>query len=247
MSDWLLEKWSEEDIDCSLVRRTENSVPAMYMINVASGGERSFLYWRKDSPASRMFDNSDVSNAIFEAIIDHQYIYLSGITMAILSETSVARLIDFLKSYRRRGGRVIFDGNYRSILWNSHADAQRAYANLYEISDIALPTFEDEALLFGHESALQVVHAINTMGVSEVVVKMGGEGCLAHFDGEQAYVEAESVTTPVDTTAAGDSFNAAYIAARIHGLSVVEACRAGHSLAAKVIQYHGAIISPDHM
>jgi 2-dehydro-3-deoxygluconokinase len=55
-------------------------------------------------------------------------------------------------------------------------------------------------------------------------------------------VEADPVEEVVDTTAAGDSFAAAYIAARRHGLSPVAAARAGHKLAGAVVRYRGAII-----
>ena len=46
----------------------------------------------------------------------------------------------------------------------------------------------------------------------------------------------------VDTTAAGDSFAAAYIAARLAGAEPVEAARAGHRLAGVVVCHPGAII-----
>jgi len=46
----------------------------------------------------------------------------------------------------------------------------------------------------------------------------------------------------VDTTAAGDSFAAAYIDARLGGVDPVEAARAGHRLAGVVVCYPGAII-----
>ncbi|MEM7283930.1 MAG: PfkB family carbohydrate kinase, partial [Pseudomonadota bacterium] len=46
----------------------------------------------------------------------------------------------------------------------------------------------------------------------------------------------------VDSTAAGDSFNAGYLAARFAGLGCVEAAEQGNKLAATVVQYPGAII-----
>jgi 2-dehydro-3-deoxygluconokinase len=240
-SDWLLKEWKAEGVDCSLVTRMPNSVPGMYMINVADDGERSFLYWRKDSPASRLFDDAELATQLFQAIAEYDYLYLSGISLAILSPEARDRLFGLLEQYRKQGGKIVFDGNYRPNLWPSAEVAQQVYERMYQITDIALPTLEDEELLFGFSSAEEVMQATRAHGVPELVVKMGGDGCLALHDGVVDFVEAELVQ-PVDTTAAGDSFNAGYLAARLQGDSGVDSCLAGHRLASKVIQHRGAII-----
>ena len=241
MSDWLLEEWKREGVDCSLVTQMPNSVPGMYMINVDGDGERSFLYWRKDSPASRLFDNPDQVAMLLKSISTYEYVYLSGISLAILASESRERLFNLLEKYRQQGGKLVFDGNYRPNLWPSVTDAQQAYARMYQLTDVALPTLEDEALLFGFANAVQVMQSIRDHGVSEVVVKMGGDGCLALDGAEVKLVEAR-VVDAVDTTAAGDSFNAGYLAARLKGASAIDACNAGHKLASQVIQHRGAII-----
>jgi len=241
MSDWLIDEWSKEGIDCSLVTRMDNSVPGMYMINVDDEGERSFLYWRKNSPASRIFDEVASAEKLFQSISGYEYLYLSGISLAILETDSCDRLLRLLEKYRRQGGKLIFDGNYRPKLWSSVDAAQRAYTKIYKITDIALPTLEDEALLFGFDSAEQVMQSIHNQGVSEVVVKMGGEGCLTLHEDVPKFITTEMIE-PVDTTAAGDSFNAGYLAARLKGSTKIDACYAGHALAGKVIQHRGAII-----
>lgn len=241
LSDWLLEEWSKEGIDCSLVARLPNSVPGMYMINVDDQGERSFLYWRKGSPASRLFDDPDKAQSLFAAIAHHEYLYLSGISLAILDHAACERLFGLLTQYRKGGGKIIFDGNYRPNLWASVSAAQQAYSRMYQITDIALPTLEDEAMLFGFTTAEHVLQAIKGHGVPEIVVKMGGDGCLVLHDDTVDTVAAQIVDA-VDTTAAGDSFNAGYLAARLTGASGIEACHEGHKLASCVIQHRGAII-----
>lgn len=244
MSDWLVREWQDEGIGCSLVTRMPNSVPGMYMINVADDGERSFLYWRKGSPASRLFDDIERMETLFKALSESSHLYLSGISLGILPEKSLHGLFGFLMAYRQSGGKIIFDGNYRPNLWINEATARQVYTQMYAITDLALPTLEDESLLFGHETAEQVVAALQACGVPEVVVKMGGSGCLLAV--EQSLVTVKAVpVTPVDTTAAGDSFNAGYLSTRLRGGSGVEACQAGHALASKVIQYRGAIIPRD--
>ena len=241
MSDWLLEEWEKEGVDCSLVQRMHNSVPGMYMINVDDQGERTFLYWRKNSPASRLFDDAENEESLFKSIAKFDYLYLSGISLAILENEARERLFELLEGYREQGGKLVFDGNYRPNLWPSAEIAQKAYQRMYGLTDIALPTLEDEELLFGFKTGEQVMEAIQSFGTSEIVVKMGGEGCLASHDGVISFVKTQMVD-PVDTTAAGDSFNAGYLAARLKQKSGVEACAAGHTLAAKVIQHRGAII-----
>jgi 2-dehydro-3-deoxygluconokinase len=241
MSDWLLQEWQKEGVDCSLVTRMPNSVPGVYMIDVADDGERSFLYWRKGSPASRMFDDIEHTTELFKSLNNSDYLYLSGISLGILPEESLHGLFGCLSAYRQAGGKIIFDGNYRPNLWLNSATAQQVYTQIYQLTDIALPTLEDEALLFGYDTAEQVIDAVRGAGVSEVVVKMGGDGCLSFCD--EVYQHVDTVLAkPVDTTAAGDSFNAGYLSARFTGSSAVNACRAGHSLASKVIQHKGAII-----
>ena len=60
-------------------------------------------------------------------------------------------------------------------------------------------------------------------------------------------VAPEPVKDVVDTTAAGDSFGAAYMAARLSGKDPQAAAKAGHRLAGAVIRVRGAIIPVDGM
>ncbi|MDB4511940.1 sugar kinase [Arenicella sp.] len=240
-SEWLINEWQSEKIDCSLIERMADSVPGMYMIDIDEHGERAFSYWRKDSPASRLFDQEEKVAELFSKLNDFSHVYLSGISLAILPADSLLRLFGYLEQYRSQGGKIIFDGNYRPKLWQSIDMAQHAYLKMYQITDIALPTLEDEELLFGYSTGEQLIEVIRDLGVSEIVVKMGGDGCLAYCDQATEYVAANP-TVPVDTTAAGDSFNAGYLSARLQGCDLRESCTAGHQLASKVIQHRGAII-----
>ncbi len=241
LSDWLLQQWSKEGVDCSGVSRYANAVPGLYMISLSDEGERSFLYWRKQSPASQIVDSQEKAIDLVTKLGRYDYVYLSGISLAILDEQSRDRLFDVLNKLVEQGVHIIFDGNYRPKLWASKEEAQEAYRRVYQLASIALPTLDDEKLLFGLETAEQVIYAIHGWGAKEVVVKLGEQGCLAMSEGVIESVEAKPVSV-VDTTAAGDSFNAAYISSRLKGESVTDACRAGHELAGQVIQHQGAIM-----
>ena len=241
LSDWLLDEWAKEGIDCSLIQRFENSVPGLYMINLNEEGERSFSYWRKRSPASRVFEDSGSVDKLYKKLSAYHYVYLSGISLAILQPSSRDRLIELLSKLAAQNVQIIFDGNYRPNLWRDVDEARQAYRRMYELTDIALPTLDDEKLLFGVESAEQVIEMISSWGPTEIIVKRGADGCLALSNGVVSTIEANPVV-PVDTTAAGDSFNAAYISARLQGETAEAACKAGHCLAAEVIQHQGALM-----
>jgi len=246
MSGWMLEQWRAEGVGCDLVNRIENTVPGLYLIQIDEQGERSFRYWRADSPASRMFDDAAEAEVMFEKLSAYQHIYLSGISLAICTEAARYRLFDFLTGYRAKGGEVIFDGNYRPRLWASPEVARDAYETMYRLADLVLPSDEDEALLFGPENPDQVVARLKSLGATEIVLKMGEGGCLIGAESGLVAVPAEIVTV-VDSTAAGDSFNAGFIAARFNGQDIPDACRAANRLAATVIQHRGAMIPLDAM
>ena len=71
-------------------------------------------------------------------------------------------------------------------------------------------------------------------------LKRGARGPLSL--GEPVVAHYEPVTEVLDTTAAGDSFNGGYLGALLSGKGQVAALEAGHVLAARVVQYRGAII-----
>lgn len=241
MSSWMLFQWQSEGVGCELVERFSNSVPGLYMIRLDESGERSFLYWRKNSPAARLFDDADKSVALFEKLMTYKQIYLTGISLAIYSEQGRQRLLDFLQHFRANNGQVIFDGNYRPGLWPSQAIAQEAYKQMYRISDVVLPTDEDEEMLFGTETPEQVLLRLQSLGVAEIVLKMGPNGCFIASGAETVLVPSKAVIV-VDSTAAGDSFNAGFIASKNKGQTSKEAALVGHQLASRVIQHKGAII-----
>jgi 2-dehydro-3-deoxygluconokinase len=113
--------------------------------------------------------------------------------------------------------------------------------------DIALPTFDDEAALFNDDDPDATATRYAEAGVRDIAIKLGAEGCLLDVDGERQRVAVSRQIKPVDTTAAGDSFNAGYLSGRLAGRSARDAALAGHHLAAAKIAHRGAIIPREAM
>lgn len=242
----MMEQWQSEGIDTSLVGRISNKQPGLYYIETDASGERYFHYWRSDSAAKYVFDQTD-ADALFTKLYQYDGLYLSGITLAVLTDNGRESLYNFLDSYRAKGGKVIFDNNYRPKLWGSQEIAAKNYLNMLSKTDIALLTFDDEQDLYGDETLEDCIRRTTEAGVSEIVIKRGSKECLVIESGQANYVAATKVSNVVDTTAAGDSFSGGYLAKRFSGGSAIESAKAAHIMAGAVIQYPGAIIPRDAM
>jgi len=246
MSAEMLAAWEREGIDTASVQRLPDRLPGIYLIETDPGGERRFHYWRRDSAARHWLEAPEAGKVLVQ-LAAARMVYLSGISLAILSPADRELLIAALAQCRAAGGSVVFDNNYRPRLWES-ADAARAvYGRVLAHADIALLTLDDEAALYGPTDAHAVVARTRALGVREVVVKCGADPAVVWHDGVLHEVAPEPVADVVDTTAAGDSFGAAYMAARLAGQGPDAAARAGHRLAGTVIRHRGAIIPRDAM
>jgi len=245
LSEAMLAAWRAEGIVTDEVMRFPGRVPGLYMIERDAHGERSFLYWRDRAPAREFFDRAD--EAALERLSRFDLLYFSGISLSLFGDAGRARLRELLVAARRNGGKIAFDGNYRPRGWSDAATARRAFGEILPLIDLALPTLEDEQALFGDADAAVCIARLRDAGIKEIVVKRGGLGCLIFVDGACVEVPPPKLVQPVDTTAAGDSFNAGYLAARLRGASAVEAARAGHRLAGVVIMSPGAIIPREAM
>ena len=211
--------------------------PGLYAITL-EGAERSFTYWRADAAARRLADDPQT---LAKSLENRALVYFSGITLAILDDKPRQTLIKALATARAAGSLIAFDPNYRPRLWASQQAAQDAISKALAVTDIALPTFPDEATLYGDASSAATADRLLAAGVKEIVVKDGAEPALVTSEIERETVPAIHVENPVDTTGAGDSFNGGYLAARLLGHAPADAARRAHKVAAGVVQVRGAL------
>lgn len=248
-STQMIASWQQENVHTGLIQRLENKMPGLYMIQTDDVGERSFWYWRNDAAARYWLDGPQAED-ICQRLEHYDYLYLSGISLAILPDASRTKLMQLLANCRKNGGKVIFDNNYRPRLWKDNASTRQAYQRMLENTDIAFLTLDDEHLLWGNQPVENVIARARQAGVSEIVIKRGAESCLIAVE-DQPVAEVPSITLAkekiTDTTAAGDSFSAGYLAKRLTGASVEDAAQRGHLTASTVIQFRGAIIPRENM
>lgn len=248
-SQQMLDAWQSENVGTGLIQRMANRLPGLYYIETDDTGERTFWYWRNEAAAKFWLETPEAV-AICEKLATFDYLYLSGISLAILSPSSREKLFSLLRECRANGGQVIFDNNYRPRLWASQQETQQVYQQMLECTDIAFLTLDDEDALWGEKPVEEVISRTQAAGVKEIVIKRGAESCLVAV-GAEPVVEVAAVKLPkekvIDTTAAGDSFSAGYLAVRLTGGDAAEAAKRGHLTASTVIQYRGAIIPREAM
>lgn len=229
-----------DNINTDLVMQSDERAPGLYAINVDAAGERTFSYWRDQSAARTLFsDNTGPAMSVLE---EFDLIYYSAISLAILPEHIRQQWFDFLEGYRKHDGRfVAFDSNYRPRLWDSQKQAQNAIAAATAHCDIALPSCDDEMALFGESTRNQVLDRLTSYGVNRGVLKCGSDGPVDLAD-HCPVKNLPIATTVIDSTAAGDSFNGAYLAGVVAGHPAKECIARGHECAMRVIGFHGGIV-----
>lgn len=226
-----------EALDVTPIRREAAHNIGIYTVQTDDQGERSFAYWRSSSAARQLFRNPED----FAALQHADLIYLSGITLAILSPDVRTALLDRLAKLKLAGKRVAFDSNYRPKLWPDAETARQVIAAAWAITDIALPSVDDEMELFGDPNGDAVLDRLRGMGLRHGALKRGADGPVA-IDPVVAVCDFPSARHVVDTTAAGDSFNGGFLAAWASGADTATCMSEGHALARIVVSRPGAIV-----
>ena len=240
MSAELCAAWEAEGVDTVLVLRAADRLPGLYAIETDASGERSFHYWRGEAAARRMFDLPGSAEMVAQAA-QSDLLYFSLITLAILPDEGREALLDLCARVRAGGGKVAFDGNYRARLWSDAATACHWRDRAIAVSDMGLPTLADEVEMGAADDAQDAAARWGAGQGREVVVKLGGDGCLV----DVVVVPVPQMVPVSDSSGAGDAFNGGYLHARLTGATPVDAALAGHRLAGWNIGRRGAIPARD--
>jgi 2-dehydro-3-deoxygluconokinase len=239
LSDEMIAGWTAEGVGIGRVVRLAGKLPGLYMIQTDDKGERRFFHWR-DSAAARSLMDLPETPAILDSLAGYDLVYLSAITLSLYGAAGRTRLFGALKRARDNGARFAFDTNFRARGWPDLDVARTVFQEAFAGADMVLASTEDLLPLYPNVSNETLLARIPG---AEVVLKLSEPASIVRLEGVCYPIKAKPVEAPVvDTTAAGDSFAAAYLAARLAGADPIEAARAGHRLAGVVVCHPGAII-----
>jgi 2-dehydro-3-deoxygluconokinase len=231
-----------EGLATDLILRVPGRLPALSLVERGRSGERVSRIWGEGAPARQLFELPDWMR-IAQSLVTARLIYFSGITLSLYSNNGLGRLFAALEVARQQGAKIAFDGNFRPAGWQGNlARARTVFMEALKRVDIALPAFDDEAVLWGDPSPESTVARLQAFGVGEIVVKNGPNSALIASARGLEFVPVPEILVPVDPTAAGDGFNAGYLATRLSGSEPGQAVSAAHRLAGTIISHAGALL-----
>lgn len=241
-SDFIIDSARNWGVNTEVIQRRGQQTPGLYLIANDAAGERYFTYWRSNSAARASLSDPASLQQLLDSMAPAQWFYLSGISLALCEHQGLKTLLTWLQGHRDRGGKVIYDSNYRAALWEGPAAAAAAQQQVLEHVDVYLPGVEDELVLRDLPNKLALTSELRSLTAMEIVLKDGGNQMLLFEEGAEQKLTPSRVDSVVDTTGAGDAFNGGYLAARLRGLGMAAAASFASEVAAATINHRGAVL-----
>lgn len=222
----LLRMWQREGVDTAYVQVAPDEPTGIYFLARDREGRGRFTYYRAGSAASRLSPDALPVQALDGA----QLLHTSGISQAISASAREA-VRWAMERARRRGVVVSYDLNVRPKL----LPPERFRALVLEtlpLVELAFLSTEDAEYVFGGADEQQTLQAVIDAGARVAVLKRAEQGCaVATAEGDRLSVPAWPVDV-VDSTGAGDAFDAAFAVQWLEGRPLEEAARFANAVGA---------------
>ena len=224
-ADHLKASLAAAGVDVSAVHATRSQPTGVALIWVDRRGQNSIVV------------ASGANHALAAADVEAMRPVFHGASLALFQlETPLDTVSAALALARQEGLRTMLDP----------APAQPLSAELLARVDILTPNESEALILLGRpparvspEEAPELAAALRKLGPPAVVLKLGDQGCLYCNDSGCFRAPAFSVEVR-DTTAAGDTFNAALAVALAEGQDMPRALRFANAAAAISVTRLGA-------
>jgi sugar/nucleoside kinase (ribokinase family) len=125
-----------------------------------------------------------------------------------LPNLRLADVAEITSALKNKGCTVLIDPGWDPNNWKP--DTVEGVRRLLPLLDYFLPNFEEAGRIAGSDSEAGILRFFNDNRAANVIIKKGASGCLALLNG-RIHRSRAYATTAVDTTGAGDVFNAALV------------------------------------
>jgi len=205
--EFLTQTIRENGVDVTGLATSQSHPTALAFVHLDPNGDRSFSFRRKQS-ADTMISFRDLNTTLIDRA---KYFFFSSFIMsAPLSRKTSFQAAKYAK---KAGKTVVFDPNLRLNVWESEKQAKAVALKAIRYADIVKVSEEELFFLTGENTIGQGTERLwSEYHLRALVVTLGAEGSIIRTPLHTVRTPAFDVTT-VDTTAAGDSFNAALICA----------------------------------
>jgi sugar/nucleoside kinase (ribokinase family) len=218
---------ASDGVDASHVAVDETRATSASVVLVDDRGERSFLHCLG---ANGSFNDTDVPDSL---LAEARIVFVAGtMLMPAFDGDPCARV---LRRARQLGAVTALD-----TAWDAQGRWMRVLAPSLPLLDYFLPSYDEAAALTGEKDPERMADLFLEKGVGTVVIKLGGEGCLAATRQGKWRIPGFQVPVVRDTTGAGDAFCAGFLTGITSGLPLTEAARMGNAVGALCVGEVGA-------
>ena len=237
---FLMRELERNGVDTSRVRLKKHKRTTLaFVANEPETGERSFVFYRAPWVRGTSDSALSVEDVDFDYIAEARILHVSGFSLS--QNPSRRAVLSAVKHANKVGVKVSFDPTLRVDVWNSDRTIRRLYNCILRLCDIATFSREEAAFLFRKEDPERAAETALEHGVKIVGIKLGADGALLKTGaGQRVYIPAFKVK-PVDTTGAGDGWNAGLLVGLLRGWDLETCVTVANAVGALVVTKPGAI------
>jgi sugar/nucleoside kinase (ribokinase family) len=219
----VLQAFRDAGVDTQWLRLLEDQATGISVALVRADGERSFVTYQGTNTRVTLHD----VKACCESDAPPRWLHLGG--YHLLDQVRGAPALQLFEEARKRGITTSLDTGWDPKGWS--AATVKMLRDTLRFVDVFLPNGPELRALTGESSPRRGAERLVQSGASTVVVKLGLKGCLVVTRRDQRRIPAFDVSV-VDTTAAGDAFNAGFVVSMLSGATVARAAVFGSATAA---------------
>ena len=236
----LLNFVKSKNISTKYIKQINQFEIGLYLIKNKDNGEKQFFYWRDESAAKQYFNNIDFLN-LYKELKNFDYIYFSGITLSIIHISKLNNFIKLLKLLKSKKIKIVFDFNIRPSRWNKK-NLNIFLDSVLKFVDICFLSGEDMNYWKNKNNIKSYEQIVRKYKLKHSIFRKNAKFTYVFLNKTRYVFKNKLLKRVVDTSGAGDGFNAAYLSNFIVNNDPVLALKAGSSLGSKIVMKKGAIV-----